>query len=183
MGVPALFQPMRDVFAHVFPASILVDSGIPVPDFEHFVATPEGSKKIKHSSSVMLVQKGSILFVPAGHMLTFVFVDAQSKSGGKSSSAHAEIASLVLVPLPIKKLIKEMQSNVRVAPRSWFADATREKKTRCGKIAQPFFRAPCMLRQSEVGTGSAMAHFGLLERTQGVFSQLGLSSVVSGVSS
>ena len=126
LGPPFLLFPSRDMFVHLYPAGSLCEQGIPLPNFEHYLSTPEGVKKSKAHSCMVFAAASSVLFVPAGMLATLVFHKELPKKT-KSSDA-IEMASAVLAPFPATSLLAKLSASVRSALLTWNTDATSEKK-------------------------------------------------------
>ena len=132
-GVPMLIVPRKSLFVHCYPCEALCEKGIPLQNYEHYLATPDGCIDVKKLGVMALVNKGCLFYIPAGFVVHLVFYGAQEK---KAKNLDIEMASCILAPLPFKKKLDLLSKNAKSALLSWHKSSTKDKKPPCGWSAR-----------------------------------------------
>ena len=125
-GPPVLVTASKAVIVHCYPASSLVDIGIPVGNYEHFVSTPDGQKAIRSASITIILQPGCFFYVPAGHLMSIVWYRPLEKKA--KQEATMEFAFCSITPMPFEKSLKELPANTKTALLQWHRHQAQEKK-------------------------------------------------------
>ena len=128
-----LIVPRKTLFVHRYQREALCDKGIPLQNYEHYIATPDGCIDVKKLGVTVLVNSGC-LYVPAGYIVHLVFRGALDR---KTKNLDIELASCLLAPLPFKKKLELLSENVKPALLSWHKSSTKDKQTPpCGWSAR-----------------------------------------------
>ena len=119
-----------------FPASPLIETGIPLKSYEHYVSTPCGIKEIKERSFTLYLPANSVCFVPAGFLIGACYYKSPEKKA--SNKVPVDIGTLMVVPMPILSQITALGVPTQKAMKAWHDDATKENKSQMWRDHRDF---------------------------------------------